>query len=110
MFLRLLVVLAVLSLTTSHAAFLKKESMNKREDFVMKTNAPPSLPHEVVIAIKQKNLDVIEREVIERATPGNPKYQKWMTFEEVGRLIANPEAVNATVSWLEANDVQVITI
>lgn len=101
------VVAFALVLVVSNAAFLKKEAMNKRSDFVMKAKVPPSTPHEVIFAIKQKNLDVVEREVLERATPGNPKYQKWMTFSEVGKLIENPEAVSATVAWLESNGIQV---
>ena len=89
------------------AALLLKESMLKREDFVIKSKPVSSVEHEVVFAIKQKNLDVLESMVLERATPGNALYQKWMTFSEVGELIKNEEAASAVLSWLSANGIKV---
>lgn len=81
--------------------------MIRREDFVLKSKADPSIPHEVIFAIKQRNLDVLEAEVLERATPGNAKYLKWMTFEEVGALVSNPESAQAAIDWLSSHGIEV---
>jgi subtilase family serine protease len=106
---KLIVVIAILAVLVANgsAAFLKKEQMNKRSDFVMKTKASPDMPHEVVFAVKQRNLDRLESMLMERATPGSPLYQKWMTFKEVGELTGNPEAAEATIAWLESHGIKV---
>ena len=92
------------------AHFIRKEAMKRRDDFIMKSKADPSTPHEMIFAVKQKNLDILEKEVLERATPGNPKYQKWMTFWEVGELVGNPEAAKATEDWLNEHGIKVSKI
>ncbi len=64
-------------------SFVQVENMIHRPDFLKHDRCDGNLNHEVLIAVKHLNLDVLEQEVIERSTPGSPKYQKWMTFEEV---------------------------
>eukprot|EP01034_Spumella_vulgaris_P026655 gene26655-33268_t len=44
---------------------------------------------------------------MEMSTPGSPKYQQWMTFQEVGDLTSNPEGAAAIRSWLTASGVSV---
>ncbi len=97
----------VVALSGSYGAFLKQEKMNRRSDFIMKSKANPNAPHEMIFAVKQKNLEVLEKMVIDRATPGNPNYLKWMTFNEVGELTSNFEAAEATTKWLESHDIKV---
>lgn len=89
-------------------SFLKMESMIKREDFVLQSKADSDADHEIVFAIKQKNLDKLESMVLERSTPGNPLYQKWMTFNEVGELVSNPAAFELTTNFLSAHNVKVV--
>ena len=67
--------------------FVRMETMNKRADFIKSSKTPPSNIHEVVIAVKQNNLDLLETMVLERSTPGSALYQQWLTFEEVSRFI-----------------------
>jgi hypothetical protein len=55
------------------------ERQKIRPTFVKVERSPNDLSHEVVIAIKKNNLDILEKEVLERATPDNSKYQSWMT-------------------------------
>ena len=49
--------------------------MIKKRHFVKQGAAAKDASHEVIIWIKQLNLDLLESEVLERATPGNDKYQ-----------------------------------
>ena len=94
-------------LAAAVSAGVVKEKMKHRMDLIRKSKTDPSTPHEVVIAVKQRNLDVLEKMVLERATPGNPKYQQWMTFDEVGQLVGNPIGAQATVDWLRENGIEV---
>lgn len=80
--------------------FVRMETMNEREDFVKSSKTPPSNIHEVVIAVKQNNLDLLETMVLERSTPGSALYQQWLTFEEVGKLVCNHEANSAIKTWI----------
>jgi subtilase family serine protease len=77
------------------------ERMKQRSTFKQLIRSPSDHVHEVVFALKQNNLDVIEREVLERATPGNTKYQQWMTFDEVGSLIRNDAATQYLTDLLQ---------
>jgi hypothetical protein len=93
----------------SGSGHVHMESMLHRDDFERLHRSSPTLLHEVVIAIHQRNLDVLEEMVLDRSTPGSPRYQQWMTFTEVGNLIANDEAVAEVESWLERQPDTTIT-
>jgi hypothetical protein len=62
---------------------------------------------EVLIGVKQLNLDVMEMEALNRNTPGHPNYRKWLTFEEVGSIRDNLPGSQAIESWLMENDVEI---
>lgn len=80
MFRFLVVSFACLALATH---FVEMERMIRHPDYVQMGKASPELEHEVVIAVKQLNLDKLEKEVLERSTPGSLKFQKWLNFKEV---------------------------
>lgn len=42
---------------------------------------------------------------MERSTPGSPRFQQWMTFDEVGAMIQNEEAMTSVTEWLHSNSV-----
>jgi subtilase family serine protease len=46
--------------------------------------------------------------VLERSTPGNPLYQQWLSFDEVGDIIRNEEAFNKAKTWLTENGATVL--
>jgi subtilase family serine protease len=81
---------------------VRMESKISRERLHRLGRSNGDTSHEVIFAVNQKNLDQLERTVLERSTPGNSMYQKWMTFDEVGRLISNPAAHSAVLDWLTA--------
>ena len=108
MLFKFVVIIAVVAVALAASSdFFKIESMNHRHDFVLHSKPDPEVKHEVIFAIKQKNLDILEKEVLERATPGSSKYLQWMTFWEVGKIIENLEGYQATVDWLASNGIQV---
>ena len=84
---------------------VKMESMIKRES-LLKVAAPrPDYLHELVFATKQRNLDQLEKMVLARGTPGNPSFQKWMTFDEVADLTSNSEGSKEILEWLNMNGI-----
>jgi tripeptidyl-peptidase-1 len=60
----------------------------------------------LVFALQQRNLDVVERILLEVSDPTNPKYGQHLTFEQMGDLTAYPEAETAVVNFLTANGVE----
>ena len=94
-------------LWTAASALTLVERMVPRKSFLKLRKSNGDLSHEVVIAIRQRNIDVLERMVLERSTPGGDLYQRWMTFDEVDDLIKNDEAHDATVDWLRSNGISV---
>ena len=66
-----------------------------------------SFLHELVFAIPQRNLNNLASMVIERSTPSNKLYQKWMTFEEIGSMTSNIDAAEAVDRWLHRQGISV---
>lgn len=91
------------------SAFVKMESMIKRDSFVLASRAEPSLHHEIVFSIKQRNIEELEKILLDRSTPGTLNYQKWLTFEEVGRMTSNEHASNAIMHWINSKPDSKIT-
>lgn len=83
------------------------ESRLHRDTFIMRTESNQDAMHELVFAIQQSNLDKLEAMVLARSTPGSELYQKWVSFDTVGELIANPVAYEAVQSWLITNEVNI---
>eukprot|EP01038_Epipyxis_sp_PR26KG_P008124 gene8124-11002_t len=71
-----------------------------RESFVRKERSDPLDRHELVFAVKQRNLKKLEEILIEISTPGNSNYQKWLTFDQVGNMTSNPTSAKAILIWL----------
>eukprot|EP01031_Cornospumella_fuschlensis_P023564 gene23564-28574_t len=65
------------------------------------------LKHEVVFAVVQRNIDVVQAEALQRATPGNALYQQWLSYDEVTELVQNDAGSEATLSWLRQNNIEI---
>ena len=83
------------------------EKQIPRDTFRQLSRADPAAKHELVFAIPQKNLLLIESILMERSSPGNPLYQQWLSFDEIGSMVRNVESVEALLNWLELYDVDV---
>jgi tripeptidyl-peptidase-1 len=79
------------------------ESYIPRSDFIQGERSIPDTLHELVFSIKQRNINVAKTELYERSTPGNPKYQKWLSSGEIKELIQNDEGADAVLAWLSSN-------
>ena len=61
--------------------------------------------HEVIFCIKQKNRKYIEELLIQISTPGNEKYGKHLTRQQIADLTANPVATKNVIKYLEDNGI-----
>ena len=80
---------------------------HRQEHLVLQNRAPLDKLHEVVFAVRQRNTENIEDELIERSTPESPKYQQWLTFEEVGDYTSNTHGATTIKKWLSGSNATV---
>lgn len=57
--------------------------------------------HQGVIAVKQRNVDRLEQELLAVSDPGSLRYGKHWSREQLAALTANPDGTAATKSYLE---------
>lgn len=95
-----LLILSALWLGVYAGTKKKMEEMIERPQFTLQTKVQLDVEHEVVIAVKQRNLDQLHDVLMERSSPRSPTYQQWLTFEEVGAMTSNVPAANAVKAWL----------
>lgn len=109
-FLILAIFVAFMAVTFGEGQRSKMRVMERqivRDDFIRRHRSNPSTRHEVIVAVKKNNLDYLEQLALERATPGHPSYQKWMTYDEVTEIIQNEEGYERVRLWLEANNIEI---
>lgn len=92
------------SVTREHIVM---ERQIPRHDFVRGKRSNPAINHEVVVAIPKLNLDKLEAEALARASPESPKYQNWMSYDEVTTMVQNLQAFEAVQSWLMEEDITI---
>ena len=61
----------------------------------------PSTTHDVVIHIKQKNIDEMKRIVLDISNPKSPNYGKHMSKEAVEELTRNDEGMEIVTEYLQ---------
>lgn len=113
------------------------ERMNQHDRFVKKIAPLPWTIHEVVIAVRQRNLvrfqlhciytcncityidsnatcssskGVLESELMKRSSPNTSTYMKWMTYEQVGNITSNPDGAAKIIEYLRKAHVNVTKI
>jgi tripeptidyl-peptidase I len=78
-----------------------------RSDIIKQTPLPPSHIHEVIFAVQQKNMDVLETILNDVSNPDSANYGQHLSGEQVGALTMNPEARDAVINYLYANGASV---
>ena len=68
----------------------------------------PDLTHDIMISINQNNQDYLKKFVDDVSNPSSLNYGKYLSFEEVGKLVENPTATAAVSTWLLENNVEII--
>ena len=70
--------------------------------------APASLnhDHELIFAVPQMNLDVLEQKLQQVSDPRSDVYGHHLSFKEVGALIRNAPSFNTVSAWLASSGAQ----
>ena len=65
----------------AQSTFVLRESMREQRTYKVVGKPSGEHIHEVVVSIKKKNIDVLERKLLDELTePGHSQYQNWLTF------------------------------
>eukprot|EP01041_Mallomonas_annulata_P004174 gene4174-8296_t len=65
------------------------------------------LVHTILIAITQRNMDLLERTIYEVSDPSSPKYGIHLSSREIADIASNPEGANQVVAHLEEQGVTI---
>lgn len=87
---------------------MDKALIDMRDDFTKLGQAIPTVEHEVIFAVKQKNLGKLEKILYEVSDPKSPKYGNHLSRAEVADLTANPEATETVKKFLSEHGVNVV--
>lgn len=83
------------------------EHISPRTDIVRQDRSPAHHEHEIIIAIQQRNLAQLQEDALNRSTPGNPLYQQWLSFHDVGKAIDTEGSYQAICSWLASHSIPI---
>ena len=91
--------------------FVHKESfkLSHRDDIQQLHRSNKDQLHTVVIACKQRNLDVLKQILFDVSTPSSPQYGQHLTYEQVTKLTANEESANHILKYLQLHELAVIS-
>lgn len=98
----------VLAVVQAGHVLKEKNIFHMRPDYVQADRADVSQMHEVLFAVKQKNLDAAHDLLMQLADPTNEKYGKWLTRAEVGALTSNTDATSAIEQYLAQNGIEIV--
>lgn len=73
--------------------------------YSLKRRAQADDLHTVVIAIKQRNMETLERILYEVSDPRSEKYGQHMTNKEIEELTASHESTSYVIDYLQQNDI-----
>ena len=100
-FLLLVFFLAMVSSKSPLENVILMEKYISNDNFRQIQRSDPNKEHVVVFWIHQKNMDELHNKLMERSTPGNHLYRKWLTQQEVADMIVDKEAIERALEWIE---------
>jgi len=89
---------------------VEKQQHHLHEDWVVLEKASAGEMHQVSIAVKQKNLDLLHDKLMEVSMPDSPQRGQYLSWDEAHKLTANPDATASVLSWLKENGVEVESV
>eukprot|EP01038_Epipyxis_sp_PR26KG_P007727 gene7727-10501_t len=79
---------------------MEKSLTNHEVNFQKLERSLSNIQHKVIIAIKQRNLNYIERKLIEISNPSHLNYGRYWTREEIAHLTINSESLQYVQDFL----------
>lgn len=71
--------------------------------WVKHSKANPQQEVRLTLAVKQNNLEIVDRLFWELSNPKSDQFGKWLSYEELGDLVKNPSATAAVERFLFTN-------
>uniref|UniRef100_A0A6A7FSM4 Physaropepsin n=1 Tax=Hirondellea gigas TaxID=1518452 RepID=A0A6A7FSM4_9CRUS len=101
------VALQPLSLPDRHVLF---DRSVVPDGWIQRGIAHPSKLVNLTIALRQHNLDVLEKTFWDVSTPGNPQYGKFLSQDDISKIITPPEEHRAQViDWVKSHGITEIS-
>jgi len=86
--------------------YLEREIDPKNSPWIATTRAKSNEPLKMTIAIKQRNLDQLERTLMSVSDPRSGHYGEHLTNDQVQQLVApNPESISLVADWLNEHGI-----
>ena len=101
----LLIVLGRDATSESLSTHTQIHRIHNEHIMIRRGRSDPTLSHEVVFSILQRNIDTLEQIVNDRSDPHSPNYQQWLSVEEIQTITANKEGFDHVMKWLKSNDI-----
>jgi tripeptidyl-peptidase-1 len=89
--------------------FKEKSKVHLREDIHYLRRAPSSESHEIIFAIKHKNIEELTQVLYDVSDPESENYGKHWSRQQVIEYISNPEGYEALISFLRRENIEVTT-
>ena len=104
-------ILCIAYLVISQSKHMLKESRDHidRVNYIKRNKAKHDHQHEVIIAVKQNNLHLLEDILYDVSTMTSKNYRKHKTREELGKLIENPSAALAVTNWIQSHGAKIVS-
>lgn len=106
----LILLILFLIVSMCHALIEMGYLLNNRNEYTKLQRVPSEFNHRVVVAVFKKNLDIIEKETLDRANPESILYQQWLSYDEINSLVINEESYQAVVDWLKNYNVKIVHV
>jgi len=93
---------------TVHSRIVLEEATEEVAGWTVGPRVPADTPFELMIFIKQSNVELLESHLYAVSDPRSPRYGQHFTFEQVNELVApKDEAVNAVMNWLSDHGINI---
>ncbi len=86
-----------------------KANLSHRPDVTKKLRAKTDVTHQIVVAVKQRNMDKLEKVLHDVSDPNSVNYGKHWTSKQVAELTANPAATAFVKRYFEKRGAKVIS-
>ncbi len=87
---------------------MEKAKIADRSDIMKLGRAAGEIKHQVVFAIKNRNIDQIESKLLDISDPNSNNYGKYPTQQEITELTANKAAQREIRKYFQYHDIEII--
>ena len=99
-----LVVLCALLCASACMAIIVKPTHRQPNGWARAGEPVGSHPIRLQLALKQRNMDVLEKTLMRISDPREATYSQWLGLDDLTQLIAPPMSdVRTVISWLESH-------